>query len=324
MKKEDLRLIFMGTADFAVPTLRALIENNYQVVAVVTMPDKPMGRGHKLCPSSVKICAQELGLAILQPANLNDENFQKELKSYQADLQVVVAFRMLPQSVWQMPPLGSINLHGSLLPMYRGAAPINHAIRNGDKETGVTTFRLCHEIDMGEVLLQEKLPIGHEETFGELYDRMAILGSSLLVRTVDLFLGEEDPKTTAQSSLPGYDQARPAPKIFKDDCRIDWDRPVEEVHNFIRSISPAPTAWTKLHRPGMESIVLKIYRTQVIEREPRHRGRFGTIITDKKHIDVMTRKGVLRILYLQMPGKKQMDATSFLNGFSFTSDMYIE
>ncbi|EOA11150.1 methionyl-tRNA formyltransferase [Porphyromonas gingivalis] len=323
MKKEELRLIFMGTADFAVPALRALVENGYQVKAVVTMPDKPMGRGHKVSPSMVKLYAQELGLPILQPDNLNEESFLDELRTYQPHLQIVVAFRMLPRSVWQMPPMGTINLHGSLLPMYRGAAPINHAIRHGDTETGVTTFRLRHEIDTGEVLLQEKLPIGHEETFGELYERMATLGASVLVRTVDLFL-EGEPVSIPQEQLPGYVGARPAPKIFKDDCRIDWDKPAEEVHNFIRSISPAPTAWTKLHRPGMESIVLKIYRTQVIEREPRHRGRFGSIIWDKKNLDVMTRKGVIRILSLQMPGKKQMDAASFLNGFALSSDMYIE
>ncbi len=323
MKKEDLRLIFMGTADFAVPALRALIEGGYQVAAVVTMPDKPMGRGHKLSASSVKLCALEYGLPILQPANLNEEAFLDELRSYRADLQIVVAFRMLPKAVWQMPPIGTINLHGSLLPMYRGAAPISHALRHGDTETGVTTFLLQHEIDTGEVLLQEKIAIGPEETFGELYERMGVLGASVLTRTVDLFLNGK-PASTPQEELPGYADALPAPKIFKDDCRIDWNLPAEEVHNFIRSLSPAPTAWTKLHRPGMESIVLKIYRTTVIEREPRHRGKFGTIIADKKTLDVMTRKGVVRILSLQMPGKKQVDAAAFLNGFTFSSDMYIE
>ncbi len=326
MDKKDLRIVYMGTADFALEPLKALVNQGFNIRAVVTMPDKPMGRGHKLQSSAIKLYAQEQGIEVLQPILLREANFLKKLKEIQADLQIVVAFRMLPEEVWAMPQMGTINLHGSLLPQYRGAAPINHALMNGEQETGLTTFLLRHEIDTGAILLQEKLAIEPNENFGQLHDRMSLLGAELLCQTVALFLDGELPKGMEQLN-EGDDEAdlKPAPKIFKDDCRIDWDKTALEQHNFIRALSPLPTAWTKLHIPGEASIVLKIYQSTIIEREPHHRGKVGTLfVSPQKQLEVMCKDGVIRIDRLQSPGKKQLEAKDWLNGFTITPTMYFE
>lgn len=307
MTKSDLRIVYLGTPEFAAESLRALVEGGYNVVAVVTMPDKPAGRGHQLQYSDVKKYALEVGLPVLQPEKLKDEAFVEELRSYQADLQIVVAFRMLPEVVWAMPRLGTFNLHASLLPQYRGAAPINWAVMNGDKETGATTFMLKHEIDTGNMILQERIPIGEDENVGSVHDRLMELGKSLVLRTVDLIIdcenrGIELP-TTPQ---PEIAELRPAPKIFKEDCEIRFaEKTAEEVHNFVRGLSPYPAAWANLQIHGQTFENVKIYSVEV----SRSRDHEFT-----KDIVVPCKEGAVRILELQVPGKKRMDARSFLNG----------
>ena len=299
--KNDLRIIFLGTPEFATASLRALVEGGYNVVAVVTMPDKPAGRGHQLQFSDVKQYALSVGLPVLQPEKLQDETFIEQLRSYRADLQIVVAFRMLPEVVWAMPRLGTFNLHASLLPQYRGAAPINWAVINGDKETGATTFMLKHEIDTGNMILQERIPIGDDENVGSVHDRLMEMGTSLVTRTVDLIIdcenrGVELP-TTPQ---PEIAELRPAPKIFKEDCEIHFDRmTASEVHNFVRGLSPYPAAWTNLTIKGQSFENVKVYKVEV---------------ADKGELVVPCKEGSVAILELQVPGKKRMDIKSFLNG----------
>ena len=299
--KNDLRIIFLGTPEFATASLRALVEGGYNVVAVVTMPDKPAGRGHQLQFSDVKQYALSVGLPVLQPEKLKDETFIEQLRSYRADLQIVVAFRMLPEVVWAMPRLGTFNLHASLLPQYRGAAPINWAVINGDKETGATTFMLKHEIDTGNMILQERIPIGDDENVGSVHDRLMEMGTSLVTRTVDLIIdcenrGVELP-TTPQ---PEIAELRPAPKIFKEDCEIHFDRmTASEVHNFVRGLSPYPAAWTNLTIKGQSFENVKVYKVEV---------------ADKGELVVPCKEGSVAILELQVPGKKRMDIKSFLNG----------
>ena len=244
MEKKDIRIVYMGTPDFAVESLRALVEGGYNVVAVVTMPDKPAGRGHQLQYSAVKQYALSAGLPILQPERLKDENFLAELKSYGADLQIVVAFRMLPEVVWNMPRLGTFNLHASLLPQYRGAAPINWAVMNGDTETGATTFMLQHEIDTGNIILQERIAIADDENVGSVHDRLMVMGAGLVTRTVDTIIEAEN-KGVELPTIPQDNalELRPAPKIFKDTCAIDFSRNAEQVRNHIRGLSPYPAAW---------------------------------------------------------------------------------
>ena len=307
MRKSDLRIIYLGTPEFAAESLRALVEGGYNVVAVVTMPDKPAGRGHQLQYSDVKKYALEAGLPVLQPEKLKDEAFIEQLRSYNADLQIVVAFRMLPEVVWAMPRLGTFNLHASLLPQYRGAAPINWAVMNGDKETGLTTFMLKHEIDTGNMILQEKINIGPDENVGSVHDRLMELGKELVTRTVDLIIdcenqGIEVP-TTPQ---PEIAELRPAPKIFKEDCEIKFsEKTAEQIHNFVRGLSPYPAAWANLVINGQTFENVKIYSVEIT-------GSRDHEIT--KEIVIPCREGAVRILELQVPGKKRMDARSFLNG----------
>ncbi len=311
MTKQDLRIIFMGTPDFAVESLRALVENHYNIVAVVTMPDKPAGRGHQLQFSAVKQYALSVGLPILQPERLKDETFLEELRSFNADLQIVVAFRMLPEVVWAMPPMGTFNLHAALLPQYRGAAPLNWAVINGETETGATTFFLKQEIDTGDMILQEKMPIGDDENVGSVHDRLMVMGAQLVLRTVDL-IAEGKAVRTPQPILP-EDQMKPAPKIFKETCEINFNQSARAVHNFVRGLSPYPAAWAKLTIGGQEQVV-KIYKTAPVDSAVLE-APAGTIITDNKsYLRVATMDGYVDILELQLPGKKRMDIRSLLNG----------
>jgi len=308
MTKSDLRIVYLGTPEFAAASLRALVEGGYNVVAVVTMPDKPAGRGHQVQWSDVKKYALEVGLPVLQPEKLKDEAFLEELRSYHADLQIVVAFRMLPEAVWTMPRLGTFNLHGSLLPQYRGAAPINWAVMNGDKETGLTTFMLKHEIDTGNMILQERIPIGKDENVGSVHDRLMVLGQSLVTRTVDLIIDCENQGIEVPTiPQPHIDNLRPAPKIFKEDCEIKFaDKTAEEVHNFVRGLSPYPAAWANLTINGQAFENVKIYAVEIMP--PSLQGGAGG------RLIVPCREGAIRILELQVPGKKRMDAKAFLNG----------
>lgn len=314
MNKQSLRIVYMGTPDFAVESLRALVDGGYNVVAVVTMPDKPAGRGHQLQFSAVKQYALSVGLPILQPERLKEENFLEQLRSYDADLQIVVAFRMLPEVVWNMPRLGTFNLHASLLPKYRGAAPINWAVMNGDSETGATTFMLQHEIDTGDIILQEKISIGRDENVGSVHDRLMTMGANLVTRTVDLIIqsdedGEPVP-TMPQNNLILENteiNVSQAPKIFKDTCCIDFSRTVEQVRNHIRGLSPYPAAWIDSmpdeHPLAQLLVGAKVYEAVAIECPEK-----------KGHIIVPCADGFIDILELQLPGKKRMQASALLNG----------
>ena len=310
MDKQSIRIIYMGTPDFAVESLRALVEGGYNVVAVVTMPDKPAGRGHQLQYSAVKQYALSVDLPILQPERLKDETFLQELRSYQADLQIVVAFRMLPEVVWNMPRLGTFNLHASLLPQYRGAAPINWAVMNGDTETGATTFMLQHEIDTGNIILQERIPIAEDENVGSVHDRLMTMGASLVTRTVDLIIDSENsgkpvptiPQDTIQDS-----NLSPAPKIFKDTCAIDFSRPAEQVRNHIRGLSPYPAAWIN-EMPASHPLADMLKGAKV------YKAARATQAEQKGHIIVPCGDGYIDLLELQLPGKKRMDAAALLNG----------
>lgn len=307
MTKQDLRIIFLGTPDFATASLRALVEGGYNVVAVVTMPDKPAGRGHQLQFSDVKKYALSVGLPVLQPERLKDETFLEQLRSYQADLQIVVAFRMLPEVVWAMPRLGTFNLHGSLLPQYRGAAPINWALINGDKETGVTTFMLKHEIDTGNIIMQESTPIDENENVGSVYDRLMQIGQTLVTRTVDLIIESENTNTPLPT-IPQTEttELRPAPKLFKDTCEIHFDHmTATQVKNFVRGLSPYPAAWCNMTIAGQPFENVKIHAVEVLD---------DSYITSKKDIIVRCKEDAVRIMELQVPGKKRMDIKSFLNG----------
>lgn len=298
----------MGTPDFAVESLRALVEGGYNVVAVVTMPDKPAGRGHQLQYSAVKQYALSVGLPLLQPERLKDESFLQELRSYSADLQIVVAFRMLPEVVWNMPRLGTFNLHASLLPQYRGAAPINWAVMNGDTETGATTFMLQHEIDTGNIILQERISIADDENVGSVHDRLMMMGANLVTRTVDAIIDAEN-QGVALPTIPQNNdiELRQAPKIFKDTCAIDFSRPAQQVYNHIRGLSPYPAAWIN-QMPATHPLAeflkgAKVYKAAVTQ-----------LSEQKGHIIIPCADGYIDILELQLPGKKRMDAPALLNG----------
>lgn len=323
MDKKDLRIVFMGTPDFAVESLRVLVENNYNVVGVITMPDKPAGRGHKIQYSAVKIYAESQSIPLLQPEKLKDEDFISALREWNADLQIVVAFRMLPEVVWNMPRLGTFNLHASLLPQYRGAAPINWAIMNGDKETGATTFFLTHEIDTGKIILQEKLPIGDSDNVGKIHDELMVMGGQLVKRTVDLLLEGKTDAIPQEQFFKDEKELKPAPKIFKETCRIDWSRPAKDIYNHIRGLSPYPVAWTELKAEGKESVSVKIYGATVdntISNLPS-----GTIITDNKtYIKVSGIDGVINITNLQLPGKKALNTEDLLRGYKFPENSILE
>lgn len=318
MKKEDLRIVYMGTPDFAVESLRCLVEGGYNVVGVITMPDKPAGRGHKLQYSPVKQYALEHDLPLLQPEKLKDESFLDALRAWKADIQIVVAFRMLPEVVWNMPRLGTFNLHASLLPQYRGAAPINWAVINGDTETGITTFFLKHEIDTGEVIQQVKVPIAETDDVGVVHDKLMMLGGQLVVETVDAILANRV-TTIPQEEMIVVGELRPAPKIFKETCRIDWNQSEKRIYDFVRGLSPYPAAWTELLLPDGQILVLKIFETKRISE--MHSLTPGTIQTDgKKYIRVAASDGFVEICSLQLPGKKRLKTDELLRGFRLTEE----
>lgn len=318
MEKKDLRIVYMGTPEFAVESLRRLVEGGYNVVGVITMPDKPAGRGHKLQYSPVKQYALSQGLPLLQPEKLKDESFLESLRAWQADLQIVVAFRMLPQVVWDMPRLGTFNLHASLLPQYRGAAPINWAVINGDTETGITTFFLKHEIDTGEVIQQIRVPIADTDDVGIVHDRLMMLGGQLVTETVDAILSGHV-TTIPQEEMAFGEILRPAPKIFKETCRIQWDSPAKRIYDFVRGLSPYPAAWSELHLPTGEILTVKVFETEKLPAV--HSLTVGSIQTDgKKYLHVAVADGFIGIRSLQLPGKKRLAVDELLRGFHLTDE----
>ncbi len=312
MEKKDLKIVFLGTPDFAVESLRRLHEGGYNIVGVVTMPDKPAGRGHKLLHSPVKQYAEANGLHLMQPVKLKDQAFVDELRSLNADLFIVIAFRMLPEVVWSMPPMGTFNLHASLLPKYRGAAPINWAVINGDSETGVTTFFLKHEIDTGDILRQERIAIAPEDNVGDVHDRLMMLGADLTIDTVEHILAG-DLCPIPQDELIADIEPTPAPKIFKDTCHIDWTQPAEQIHNLVRGLSPYPAAWITLHREN-EELTAKVFTTAVVDTAANDDA--GTIKVDGDKLYIAAADHMVEIKELQLAGKRRMTAAEFLRGFN--------
>lgn len=301
---KELNIIYMGTPDFAVPPLKALVEAGYQVSAVITAPDKPKGRGQKLAVSAVKAYAVSAGLTILQPTNLKDAEFIEDLKSYKANLQIVVAFRMLPEIVWDMPEYGTFNLHGSLLPQYRGAAPIHWAVINGEKKTGLTTFFLKHEIDTGNIILQEEEIIQRADTTGSLYNRLMEKGAGLVLKTVQAIEKEDYKLTEQDTSVP----LQHAPKLFKENTEVDWSRSAETIYNFVRGLNPFPSAWTILNDKKY-----KLHFVEIVDQESK--GEPGKITTDHKtYIHVQCGHGKVALKELQQEGKKRMFVEDFLRG----------
>ena len=307
--KKNLRIVFMGTPDFAVTILKKLIEQDYNVVGVITAADKPAGRGRRLHESAVKTYALSQNLPLLQPKNLKNQDFLDALRRWNADLQIIVAFRMLPERVWNMPAYGTFNLHASLLPEYRGAAPINWAIINGETKTGVTTFFIDDKIDTGEIILQEEIAITDDEIVGELHDKLMHLGADLVVKTVDL-ITSGNVITTKQPEL----EEKEAPKLYPDNCKIDWSKTTNQVYNHIRGLNPYPAAWTTILNNGQE-ISAKLY---AVEKElTDHHLEPGKIITTKKELKIAVSDGYIRVKSLKLSGKKKMDTASLLNGFQF-------
>lgn len=322
---DKLRIVYLGTPDFAVEPLRRLVEKQhstpdcgYEVVGVVTMPDKIISkRGNQLLMSPVKQYAVAENLPVLQPESLKDEKFQQDLKAWNADLQIVVAFRMLPESVWNMPRLGTFNLHASLLPRYRGAAPINWAIINGDKETGVTTFFLKHEIDTGDVIYRDIVTIEESDNAGTLHDKLMLQGGDTVVRTVDAIVKGEAVAIAQDTMFTDEKELIPAPKIFRDTCRINWDKDVEEIYNFVRGMSPYPAAWCELSDANGNITALKIY--EVAKEIANHNKPVGTLQTDgKSYLKVAVKNGYISLVNVQLAGKKRMPIADLLNGFSIT------
>ncbi|MDD3108857.1 MAG: methionyl-tRNA formyltransferase [Alistipes sp.] len=321
MDSKALRIVYMGTPEFAVAPLRRLVESGYQVVAVVTMPDKPAGRGLKLQESAVKRYAREAGLKILQPVKLKDPEFVKDFEALKADLGIVIAFRMLPEIIWAQPRLGTFNLHASLLPQYRGAAPINWAIINGEAESGVTTFMLNHEIDQGDMLCQRRIPIDAEDTVGSLHDKLMAIGTDVVVETVDrIATGTIQPlpqSTVEPKELKG------APKIFKETCHIDWSNSTEIISRQVRGLSPYPAAWSLLcsavasdAQPDVQPLTLKIFRVAAVAETTSSLDAPGTLVTDgKSYLRVACGDGYLSILELQLSGKRRMEVAELLRGF---------
>jgi methionyl-tRNA formyltransferase len=310
--KKELKIVFMGTPDFAVASLKILVENNYNIVGVITAPDKPAGRGQKLQESAVKQYAVANNLNILQPTNLKSADFLSELKALNANLQIVVAFRMLPEAVWNMPELGTFNLHASLLPQYRGAAPINWAIINGEATTGVSTFFLQHQIDTGDIIAQEKTNIGENETAGELHDKLMNIGKDLVLKTV------QDIENNQVNTFPqnNKQELKEAFKIFKPFCKVDWNKSIEEIHNHIRGLSPYPTAFTELkNKETGELISCKLFKT--VKELVNHNFEISSIHTTKNELKIAVKGGFIHILELQVAGKKRMDIVALLNGFDF-------
>lgn len=308
----DLRIVFMGTPDFAVTILKHLVDNNYNIVGVITATDKPSGRGRKINESAVKKYALSENLTVLQPKNLKSEEFHKDLKTLNADLQIIVAFRMLPKAVWQMPKLGTFNLHASLLPEYRGAAPIHWAIINGEKTTGATTFFIDDKIDTGEIILQEKTIITDEENVGSLHDKLMYLGADLVTKTVNLIA---DGKVTTKKQ-PELEE-KLAPKLHSKNTKIDWSDSLDNVYNKIRGLNPFPSAWTVIKNRD-EEVSAKIYASRKIKE--LHNYEFGTIIFSKKEMKVAVKNGFINITEIKLAGKKKMDVVSLLNGYSFSEN----
>ncbi|HRF68117.1 MAG TPA: methionyl-tRNA formyltransferase [Muribaculum sp.] len=312
MKKEDLKIVFLGTPEFAVESLSRLYNEGYNIAGVITMPDKPAGRGHKMLQSPVKQFAVEHGLKLMQPTNLKAPEFIEELRSLDADLFIVIAFRMLPEAVWTMPRLGTFNLHASLLPKYRGAAPLNWAVINGDKETGVTTFFLKHEIDTGDIIDQKRVAINPDDNVGDIHDRLMMLGADLTLETVRHII-DGNLKTIEQDKLTGGVDPTPAPKIFKETCLIDWNNNAEKVHNLVRGLSPYPAAWTTLTTASGDELQLKIFKTSVSGQTTLAP---GSIVIDKDRMYIACNDRLLEILSLQLQGKKRLDTADFLRGFN--------
>lgn len=315
MTKKDLRIIFMGTPEFAVETLRALVEGDYNVVAVVTQPDKPVGRHHEtLQPSAVKQYALSKGLPVLQPEKMKDPAFVEELHSYGADLQIVVAFRMLPEIVWDMPRYGTFNVHAALLPQYRGAAPINWAVINGEKQTGVTTFFLDHDIDTGRIIMQEPFEIMDDYNVEDVYNGLMKLGAEIAIKTTDRIIeGDGHVASLPQEDMVATgDVLHHAPKIFKETCRIDWNMPAKKIYDFVRGLSPYPGAWTSVVADDGKETVLKIYETS--KTGIRSTSPCGTVIIEKGCMYISTLDELLKINVLQLSGKKRMSASDFCNG----------
>lgn len=319
MNKEDLKIVYMGTPDFAVEPLRRLVEDNYNVVGVVTMPDKPAGRGHKLQFSPVKQFAVDHNLHVMQPEKLKAEEFVNELRSLNADLFIVVAFRMLPEVVWAMPRLGTFNLHGSLLPQYRGAAPLNWAIINGEKRTGITTFFLTHEIDTGKIIDQQVIAIEDSDNVGTIHDKLMVMGGDLVIKTVNAILWGGIKPIPQEELYASESELKPAPKIFKETCHLDFNNPTENIHNLVRGLSPYPAAWANLSAEGKEDVQMKIYETK--KEICAHNEAPGTLLTDgKKFLKVATKDGYLHLLQIQVPGKKRLSIEDFLRGFRFDTE----
>ena len=313
MKKEDLRIVFMGTPEFAVETLQALVENGYNVVAVVTQPDKPVGRHQtEMQPSQVKQYAVAHGLPVLQPEKMKDPAFVEQLRSYRANLQVVVAFRMLPEVVWAMPEYGTFNVHAALLPQYRGAAPINWAVINGETETGVTTFFLDHDIDTGRIIMKKPFAIPDDADVEYVYDGLMHLGAELCLETLDAIVAADGyPETVAQDNVLDGLPIKSAPKIFKETCEIDWTKSAKQVYDFVRGLSPVPGAWTTLVAADGKETVLKVWKTRKTGKQGRG---VGTISIEGKSLCISAQDELLEIVELQLAGKKRMLARDFLNG----------
>ena len=316
MNKESLRIVFLGTPEFAVESLDALVSGGYNIVGVVTMPDKIGGRGHKVIESPVKQYAVAHGLKLMQPANLKEPGFVEELRSLNADLQIVIAFRMLPEIVWSMPPMGTFNLHASLLPKYRGAAPINRVVMNGETETGVTTFFLKHEIDTGDIIQQVAVPIEIDDDVEIVYDRLMHLGASLVLETVEAILAGTVKPIEQEKLLTTGEEPTPAPKIFKEDCRIDWTKTSWEVYNHIRGLSPYPAAWSAFVDAQGTEYQFKVFKTSHPEKFQSSPVAPGTIEYTKHTIKIACADGFIEILSLQLAGKKRMSSDEFLRGFN--------
>jgi methionyl-tRNA formyltransferase len=316
-----MKIIFLGTPEFAVDSLRILVENGYDVVGVITAPDKPAGRGQKIVISAVKEYALQNELNVLQPLKMNDPPFLEEVKKLNADLQIVVAFRMLPEALWSMPTLGTFNLHGSLLPQYRGAAPINRAIMNGEKKTGLTTFFLKHEIDTGNIIFRKEIPIRENESAGELHDRMKVVGAELVLQTVKAIETGCVVEQSQQSFLDAGEKIIDAPKIFKEDGKLDFSKSIHELHNQIRGLSPFPGAYFELKMPNEQVIFIKI-----LNAIPEPGGTVLTheLVTDgKKFLKISAADGFINVLEIQIPGKKRMKPQELLSGFSFPNEAVI-
>ncbi len=311
----DLRIVFMGTPDFAVATLAQLVTSGKNIVGVITAPDRPAGRGRKLQQSAVKKYAIEKGLTVLQPTNLKNEEFLATLKNLDANLQIVVAFRMLPKTVWAMPEYGTFNLHASLLPDYRGAAPINWAIINGETETGATTFFIDDKIDTGEIILQESTPISDDDTAGTLHDKLMELGAGLVLKTVRQI--ENGTVTTTKQA--DANDLKSAHKIHKETCEINWSKSIDEIYNLIRGLSPYPASWSTLTN-GNEEIFIKIY--EATKEQQEHNLKVGTLVFDKKELKVAVKNGLINLLEIQLPGKRRMKTSAVLNGLKLEKNAF--